>query len=116
MLLAMGGLPRSVARCCSVLPPMKGPLESEKFESEKFALPVAGVFTGVCVEDNACSTNPTHTTNAHPDRSLRRAQLLSYTMHGHQKKPELTKFYALFKLTALCALFHEAAALPLKVG
>ena len=33
-------------------------------------------------------------------------------MHGHQKKPELTKFYALFKLTALCALFHEAAANP----
>ena len=31
-------------------------------------------------------------------------------MHGHQKKPELTKFYSLFKLTALCALFHEAAA------
>ena len=31
-------------------------------------------------------------------------------MHGHQKKPALTKFYSLFKLTALCALFHEAAA------
>ena len=29
-------------------------------------------------------------------------------MHGHQKKPAL--FYSLFKLTALCALFHEAAA------
>ena len=52
-------------------------------------------------------------------RSLRRPQLLlflSHTMHGHQKKPELTKFYSLFKLTALCALFHEAAALPLQVG
>ena len=28
-------------------------------------------------------------------------------MHGHQKKPTLTKFYSLFKLTALCALFAE---------
>jgi len=38
-------------------------------------------------------------------------------MYGHQKKPALTKFYSLFKLTALCAqIFHEAAALPLKVG
>ena len=46
-----------------MLPPMKGLFESEKFESEKFAFRVAGVFTGVCVEDNACSTNPTHTTN-----------------------------------------------------
>jgi len=36
-------------------------------------------------------------------------------MYGHQKKPALTKFYSLFKLTALCAqIFHEAAALPLK--
>ena len=37
-------------------------------------------------------------------------------MHAHQKKPALTMFYSLFKLTALCALFHEATALPLKVG
>ena len=33
-------------------------------------------------------------------------------MHGHLKKPALTKFYSLFKLTALCAFFHEAAAQP----
>ena len=31
-------------------------------------------------------------------------------MHSHQKKPALTKFYSLFRFTALCALFHEAAA------
>ena len=48
----------------------------------------------------ATSLTPTPTTLALPN----------HTMHGHQKKPELTKFYSLFKLTALCALFHEAAA------
>ena len=52
----------------------------------------------------ATSLTPTPTTLALP----------SHTMHAHQKKPALTKFYSLFKLTALCALFHEAAALQVR--
>ena len=64
--------------CCSVLPPMKDLFESEKFESEKFVFRVAGVFTGVCVEEQRLFNQP-DTHHERPSSEARAPSIASLT-------------------------------------